>query len=299
MTIDDRYQTILENPIARTGVFRVSREPFFRVGLLRCGMTQIWLVSDLHQEWSTNSFDLAAHAPDAFDVLVVAGDVHTPGTSALAWLAERFPGVPLVYVLGNHDVYRDGSDDRYTYLDMYARSQDLAARLGISLLVDSQAEHAGVRFVGGSLWTDMRLGTHSRAHGLATARKGMRDYARIRRGNGNHRWLRVEETVDMHRATVAYLDGALAVPFDGPTVVVTHHAPSAQSLSDPFMDLRWAYASSLEPLIEARQPALWVHGHLHSHSDFTVGSTRVVANPRGHVEELGTSDFVPNLVLTV
>lgn len=43
-----------------------------------------------------------------------------------------------------------------------------------------------------------------------------------------------------------------------------------------------AYASNLEALIEARGPALWVHGHIHTSSDFRIGATRIVCNPRGY-----------------
>ena len=43
-----------------------------------------------------------------------------------------------------------------------------------------------------------------------------------------------------------------------------------------------AYASNLEALIEARGPALWVHGHIHTSSDYRIGATRVVCNPRGY-----------------
>ena len=231
-------------------------------------------------------------------MLAVAGDVHTPGERAVDWLAERFPGVPLVYVLGNHDHYLDGSDDRYTYVEALDRARDRAAARGVTLLAETSAVVAGVRFVGGTLWTDQRLGALSLQHAESTSRRFMRDYHRIRRRrSGRHRHLRVRETREMHQVSAAYLDAALAEPFDGPTVVVTHHAPSARSLDDPHMDLRWSYASDLEDLITRRGPDLWVHGHLHNHSDYQIGGTRVVANPRGYVEEARRSGFVPDLTV--
>jgi hypothetical protein len=84
-----------------------------------------------------------------------------------------------------------------------------------------------------------------------------------------------------------------------PTVVVTHHAPHANSLSDPKMDLRWCYASDLGDLIHQRQPDLWIHGHIHSRADYRLGKTRVICNARGHTEEESSQTFDPSLVISV
>ena len=260
--------------------------------------TKLWVLSDLHQEWPENECDPTADAPDAFDVVVVAGDVDTPGDRALDRLAAWFPGVPVVYVPGNHDFYLRDDEPAYTLWDMRERMAERAARHGVTLLDDSAAVLAGTRFLGGTLWTDLRLGTHGRAEAHASARKGMNDYRHVRRKrSGKHRHLRTNETVELHRATRRYLDEALATPFDGPTVVVTHHAPSPRSVLRGHSDMNHCYVSDLEWLMEAHRPVLWVHGHLHGHSDFRVGDTRVVANPRGHTAE--RDGFVPGMVVEV
>ena len=67
---------------------------------------RLWIFSDLHQDWQDNAWDPCAHAPD-HDIAVVAGDVHSPLTSAIDWLADRLPGVPTIYVPGNHDFWCD------------------------------------------------------------------------------------------------------------------------------------------------------------------------------------------------
>jgi hypothetical protein len=43
---------------------------------------------------------------------------------------------------------------------------------------------------------------------------------------------------------------------------------------------------------------LWVHGHIHFHSDYTLGQTRVLANPRGYPTE-PKKGFDPALVIEV
>jgi hypothetical protein len=53
-----------------------------------------------------------------------------------------------------------------------------------------------------------------------------------------------------------------------------------------------AYASNLEHMMaDVRGPDLWVHGHLHNRPDHAVGSTRVVANPRGYPTKTSYRDF--------
>jgi len=89
----------------------------------------------------------------------------------------------------------------------------------------------------------------------------------------------------------------LGQPFAGPTVVVTHHAPHPLSLPSGEFDLAHCYASDLSRFIQDRQADLWVHGHLHSRSDYRIGATRIVCNARGHVEE--ATGFDPGFTIDV
>ena len=80
--------------------------------------------------------------------------------------------------------------------------------------------------------------------------------------------------------------------------MITHHAPSPRSIHprsarDPLMP---GYASDLEEVIERFQPALWIHGHVHRAVDFSIGRTRVLANPRGYDREAWVG-YRPDLVI--
>jgi len=79
---------------------------------------------------------------------------------------------------------------------------------------------------------------------------------------------------------------------------LTHHAPSAQSLPDKLKNdpASGAYASNMESFINDIGPRLWIHGHIHQPSSYTVGATQVVANPRGYPGEQG---FRENFVITL
>ena len=60
-----------------------------------------------------------------------------------------------------------------------------------------------------------------------------------------------------------------------------------------------AYASDLDELIERTQPQLWVHGHIHASSDYFVGRTRVVCNPRGYYPSQLNAGFDPALAIAL
>lgn len=166
------------------------------------------------------------------------------------------------------------------------RGRDVAARHGIHLLFDDTVTLGGTRYLGGTLWTDFRLGSTTLTHGMRSAqgRFGMIDCRRIRTGPSSRHRIEPEQILAMHRRTRAFPEAALAVPHDGSTVVVTHHAPYPDSLPGPHSDMPWCYASELRDLIHARGPDLWVHGHVHHAADCRVGPTRIVCNPRSHVE---------------
>jgi hypothetical protein len=99
-------------------------------------MPRLGIFSDLHQDSADNAWDPSAYVPaGGFDVAVVAGDVHSPLPTALDWLADRLPGVPVVYVPGNHDFWCDDGVDRYTVDDVVARGRNTASQHGIRLLL--------------------------------------------------------------------------------------------------------------------------------------------------------------------
>jgi hypothetical protein len=95
--------------------------------------------------------------------------------------------------------------------------------------------------------------------------------------------------VQWHRSARQWLLAALAEPWAGRTVVVTHHAPHRGSLAACFerSGLSPAFVNDL-PAACFDGVALWVHGHTHDSFDYLVprpggGTCRVVCNPRGYV----------------
>jgi Icc-related predicted phosphoesterase len=253
-------------------------------------MPRLWVLSDLHHEF--HAAPPAMTVPDA-DICVCAGDVLNKGVArAMGYLAEQVaPHMPVVFVPGNHEFYKSSLVE--------GMHEARALRLpGVHLLDDSAVVLDGVRFVGGTLWTDMELGG-GRAWNVNAAEGLMNDYKAISYQKRPWQRLKAVDLVALHHETRRNIDMYLSVPFDGPTVVVTHHAPHPASIHERFTGsaLNAAYASDLTDLIERRKPDLWVHGHMHDAADYMVGDTRIVCNPAGYPDE--KTGYDPALVIEV
>jgi Icc-related predicted phosphoesterase len=247
---------------------------------------RIHILSDLHLEF-------APFQPDSVvaDVIVLAGDVHT-GMNGFKWIRETFPAKPVVYVLGNHEFYGQKIPK------LIEEIKEAATGSNIHILENNHVEICGVVFLGATLWTDFRLNGDV-VLAEVTAQTGMTDFRRIR-VTPSYRRFRPADARRLHRQSLDWLVQQTEAARGSKVVVVTHHAPSPRSISERFQKdpLNPAFASDLESFIATGNAALWIHGHIHQHSDYIVGSTRVVANPRGYPGEIQIG-FKPSLVIEV
>jgi predicted phosphodiesterase len=249
------------------------------------------ILSDLHL--SQGALDVPR--TDA-DVVILAGDVARP-RDAVAWAAaiDR----PVLYVPGNHEFYGDSIDGTLATL------RALCAGTNIRVLDNDAVTIAGVRFLGTTLWTDFMLfGDGERqAAAVAEATRLMRDFTRIRFGDAAQRLLTPADTAALFAAHAGWLEGKLAEPHPGPTVVVTHHAPSRASIHPRFTDslLNACFVSDAARLLDGERAQLWIHGHTHDSFDYVENGTRVVCNPRGYAKN-GVDEnpcFDPDLVIDI
>jgi len=241
---------------------------------------KLHILNDLHIEFE----DFAPPATDA-DVVILAGDISV-GVEGLRWVETRFPARPVIYVPGNHEFYRH---DIALIDELKAQAPD-----PIHVLNDDQVIINGVRFLGSILWTDFALfGEADRFFAMQQARLQMTDFSIIQ--NGGQRFT-PEDAIRLHTVSRNWLAAMLAEPFAGKTVVVTHHAPSSQSVHPRYASdlLTPAFASNLEMLMDGDRPALWVHGHMHESYDYEIYGTRVVCNPRGYAPDALNTDFRPD-----
>lgn len=229
---------------------------------------RIHVLSDLH----LGVRDMARPAVDA-DVTILAGDIARPADAAMRWAAGF--GRPVLYVPGNHEFYGGSIPGVRRAL------ADSAHRHGVHMLDEACTVIDDVRFAGTTLWTDFQLfGPRRAGIAMADARRFMRDFSAIRNGDGSP--FTPADACTLFAGQHAWLASILDEPFAGPTVVVTHHAPSIHSVPERFADsaLSAAFASDCTGLMG--KAVLWIHGHLHDSFDYSLRGTRVVCNPRGY-----------------
>jgi len=96
-----------------------------------------------------------------------------------------------------------------------------------------------------------------------------------------------EKSVREHKATLKALNEAIVAQPLKHWIVVGHHAPCKQSTKPQYekdVMVNGAYSSDLsEFILDHPQIKLWTHGHTHHNFDYMIGSTRIVANPRGYI----------------
>lgn len=268
---------------------------------------KISLVSDLHLEFGYQSLP-------GGEVLILAGDICEARSFIKSFHSTRLsPYVPgqtiydffyhecakyerVFYVLGNHEHYHSRFDRTYS---------DLKACLpeNVRLLENEFEEYNGVVFLGATLWTDLGKANPLVTH---TAKYSMNEYRVVTNHYVNKNLyykLTPEHTVSVHKDTLTFFRRTLKDLVDKPVVVITHHAPTFQSIHERYKD-GWAmncnYASDLSELIlDCENIRTWIHGHTHDPVDYMVGNTHVISNPRGYLGHEDTSGFDPNFTFEV
>ena len=247
---------------------------------------RIHILSDLHIE-------IADYQPHkvACDVVVLAGDIGSDA-KGIEWARRVWPDQQIIYVPGNHEYY--GLERTATLQAM----RETALQLGVRLLDNDEVVIGGVRFLGTTLWTDFNLfGEPTKQQAMSVGKRCLNDFRLIgERG----RVFSPERSIEIHEASLAWLSAKLKDDFVGETVVVTHHLPSMQSVSDRFKTsiLSACFASNLDALFG--HSVLWIHGHTHDSLDYVQNSTRVLCNPRGYSRyghDQENNEFNPALVV--
>lgn len=244
----------------------------------------IRILSDLHTEFAPYVVEELPEDKDT--VLILAGDIglfkHSAHLQYLRELSERFYHV--IYVAGNHEYY--GGQFNYS---LYNFKEDFESEcLGchnVHILEKESVKIDDVLFIGATLWTDYKNGDPMV---MWDAERMMNDYRKIRTGPKDEPWLRKVRAAEFwadHLAAKDYIFSTLNKWDDTyKEVVVTHHAPSYQSIAEGFKGhpLNNCYTNNLDEEIIVSGPDVWVHGHMHNTFDYKIGDTRVIANPKGY-----------------
>jgi hypothetical protein len=266
-------------------------------------------MSDLHLEGHPGYRPRAA--PGA-ELLVLAGDIgsyqHGSQLKEQDFGLGRFSPkqgwpVPVLYVPGNHEY------DALDFDDTHVRLRETCEALGITWLEREERIVGGIRFLGTTLWADFDALLTQPGSGEPTLQEILRQRHKAYRAANYYlkkaaalrqgEMMLAEGWREQALLCQAWLREALARPFAGTTVVVTHFAPSLRS-ADPRYGVTPAtagFCNSLDDLLARAQ--FWMHGHLHCQQDYVVNGCRVLANTLGYASKGEQEGFREQLVVDI
>jgi predicted phosphodiesterase len=257
---------------------------------------KVQIFSDIHLEHY--------HACEVFpflqegDVLILAGDIlnakHLKTNGYLKSVYQRFLEDcsknydKILYILGNHEPWG------YNYEGSYRTIRE-ALPDNFHLLENEFIKIGGWNFWGATFWTNFR---NANVIEMMEAECLMNDYKTIRIGS-NFRKLRAQDTLNIHNKSRDSLLNFLEDTKEN-VFIITHHAPSYQSVADEFKTApcNSAYCSDYDGLIlNNPQIKYFVHGHTHHPFDYMIGDCRVICNPVGYPKQ--QTGFNQELILTI
>lgn len=245
-------------------------------------MMKLNVMSDLHLEFMGPEFDIGSG-----DVLVLAGDILTArnlNRSITSPKRQRYLEFldrcskqyeHVIYVAGNHEHY--GYD--------IGRSKDAIRAIlppNIHFLERDEFHMGDWVFLGTTLWTNF---SNNDPMVKWDVERYMNDFRTIRI---NDMRFTTDRWWAEHFTSFQWLDQKLDEHKDRKVFVVTHHAPSIQSIHERYLvdrnfNRNYGYFTDLEDWVVCHpQIKYWTHGHTHNSSDYMIGTTRVIANPRGY-----------------
>jgi len=250
---------------------------------------KITICSDLHLDFNVDM--LYEGFDDNDETLIIAGDLveirllkgkknlrRFEIENFLLSVATRFKQV--IYVFGNHEHYNHTIN--YTHSNFRSILDNLGIE-NIHVLENTMLENEEVIFFGATLWTNCR---NRNPISMNAIQAGMNDYSVIDVIDAYYhtRNLTTDDTCDLHDMSVMKLKKFIALETTKKKVLVTHHAPSYESIGDNYRasSLNDGYASDLVDLLYDSDIKLAVHGHIHDSVDYQCGGVRIVTNPRGY-----------------
>ena len=243
---------------------------------------RVQYMSDLHLEFTLNQ----EYIHDFFegetgDILLLAGDIMYLKDSIfirrrfLTELSQKYSQV--LIVPGNHEFYA------YNDIKAYGDSWQIELRPNIHYYYNKVVHIGDTDFILSTLWSKLDPLQEKRIQ------QGMSDFYQI---GYNGEWLTPRHYNEEHENCVSFIREAVEKSTADKIVVVTHHAPSLQTVAPQHQNsiLRSAFASDLEDLIRNSRIDYWVYGHSHTNIDCQVGQTKIVCNQLGYIssnEHLG------------
>ncbi len=238
------------------------------------------LASDLHLDFSSIN-------PEFYDwrgdVLLLAGDIGEEDFLRKHGY-EFFDGASqmadhVLYIAGNHEFYKSELNTTENHLTDFLKQWP-----NIHLLRNRSFDVGSASIFGATMWTNY----HNNPMAELRAMRELNDFRYIRKVPGYSK-ISTRDILREFQTSFNALMDFLEKDSDGFKIVMTHHAPSMQSVPARYrsdFELNQAYCNAFEGLIESFPSInVWAHGHTHDLFKYTIGKTMILCNPRGYPNE--------------
>lgn len=248
---------------------------------------KIQYASDLHLEFGANSAYLRNNPMLPIgDILVLAGDIGYLGDESYInhpfwdWASRSYKRV--FVIPGNHELYRS-FDINDLHNDWHLKIRDnIECIYNKMIALDDNTD-----LIATTLWSEI----HPR-YAYFTERS-VSDFHRIRNGEYHLTWERFN---DEHYRCRQFLEDCLAKSKADNIIVVSHHVPSFELMSDEFSGspINGAFTVELGNLISNSKIKYWIYGHSHRNINKRLGSTQCLSNQLGYVSHGEHLSFRPD-----
>lgn len=266
---------------------------------------ELRIYSDIHQEYQKKKnypakffqspFHIEEYGNEKEQVLIIAGDLlylkdlgfsknpeknieNQAYMNYIEQLSQRFKEV--LYVFGNHEFYMSKLGKSYVLKAQatlsHIKNLHIISRHTPSVIIND------VKFVGATLWTDLK-NEPSMYHYYEDTTGDFKyitynEGSRFTNFRTNHwikehiedfKWIKQESENSTH-----------------PVIVISHHAPTSitkDPVDDPKNEFSAFYTSNLDDFITHSQNIkMWIHGHIHYPYDYVFGGKRIFSNPQDY-----------------
>lgn len=255
---------------------------------------KIWYLSDLHIDFGKQNIK---QYPE-IDIVVILGDVGNKlsGWSFIETLLNK--GYIVLFVLGNHEYYNNSLKNIYTMKEIFNLWKDKEKLFpNFHILENDTFIFNNVKFIGSTLWTNF---SNHKKETIDLFYKEQNDSKIIFKTVRNMGFKRLggtpinhEDVTGFYNNSIDFIKNEVSKPFEGHKIVLTHFAPSYQSIGEkykPYINDYGNYANDLDEYIKNSDISYWLHGHIHTTSYYNIGNTIIACNPFGYRSERKTND---------
>lgn len=215
---------------------------------------------------------------DHLDSLVLAGDICSHPETLVEFIKEmshRFKEV--FFVAGNHELYQQVMSEWDEFINT-----KLSTMPNVYFTNSTEVKQYvvdGVTYILATLWGDGGFNVQDQM----AVQYSLNDFKLIESTPGNTfsvnhmRELYLKQSAQIRQ----YVE--LAV---GKTVVITHHLPSRQLVSERFKvfgeGINGGFVGACDHWLQYVTPSLWIHGHTHDKIETQMFNMDVLCNPTGY-----------------